>query len=267
MLTRKNRLKRRLFASDVTTVSETPTGRDRRSMRSMLHQTLRAISLPAVFLVFSGCAAPPAPETGPPPLQNMLGSTDELQLITELSIDLASSYGGEQLLVVLEIENTLVGNSLTPGGKFPSGSLQPFQEDSATQVRRMQESGLKVIAMSSAEPGQQQRLSHELSRNDFSFQASAWPPAEGYPDSFTPTGAARPVTYRDGIFLLSGQDSGQMLKALFDKAGESQPKLILILDHDQNDLNEVMQAFSWSGTKIHAWRYTREAAGASATGH
>ena len=29
-------------------------------------------------------------------------------------------------------------------------------------------------------------------------------------------------------------------------------------DDKQDNLNQVMSAFSWSGTKVHAWRYTRE---------
>jgi hypothetical protein len=225
-------------------------------------------SLSVLLLLIAGCAAPPAPETGPPPLQNMLGSTDELQLIAELSIDLASRYGGEQLLVVLEIENTLMdGFPETAEGQLKPGSLQPIQVDAARQVQRMQEAGLKVIAMSSAEPEQRQLIERELDRNGFNFQGNAWPPVEGFLYPFVPEGAARAVTYQNGIFLLSGQDRGSMLKAMLQKGNYSQPKLILMVDHHQNDLNEVMKAFSWSVTRIHAWRYTREPAEASVTGH
>ncbi len=56
-------------------------------------------------------APPPLPylrRTAPPPPQNLLGTTDELQLVAELSLDLAKTYGPEQMLVVLDIDNTLL---------------------------------------------------------------------------------------------------------------------------------------------------------------
>ena len=235
----------------------------------MSNKSLRVFMLSTALLIMAACAAaPPAPNPGPPPLQNMLGSTDELQLLTELSLDLASRYGSENLLVVLEIENTLLANSLEMvTGEFPTGSLRPFQPDTAEQVRRMQDAGLKVIAVTSLGSAYEQQMRQEMSRNAFNFQASAWPPTDGYAESFIATEGTDPVFYQDGIFFVAGQNSGEMLKALLEKSGTPYPKLILMLDHSQAHLNEVMQAFSWSGTKVHAWRYTREDAPVVALDH
>jgi hypothetical protein len=49
-----------------------------------------------------------------------------------------------------------------------------------------------------------------------------------------------------------------MLKALLEKTDDSDPTLIVMVDQKQDNLNAVMKEFSWTGTKIHAWRYTRE---------
>jgi hypothetical protein len=97
-----------------------------------------------------------------------------------------------------------------------------------------------------------------LNRNDFSFQASAWPPQSGYPEPFLPEGGVRPVIYQDGVFLTAGQNKGLMLKALLEKTADSDPALIVMVDQKQENLNAVMKEFSWTGTKVHAWRYTRE---------
>ncbi|MGD2130493.1 MAG: hypothetical protein PVJ17_14420, partial [Lysobacterales bacterium] len=71
---------------------------------------LRIFFVVAIVAVLSACAAAPAQKSGgsaaaaapkepPPPAQNLLGTTDELQLITELSLDLAGKYGGSNVLV------------------------------------------------------------------------------------------------------------------------------------------------------------------------
>jgi len=225
----------------------------------MLNKSLRAFSLAVSLLVIAGCATVQTPEPdadAPPPPQNLLGSTDQLQLVTELSIDLAEQYGGDHVLVVLEIDNTLL--TVEQDTECPGSALVPAQADAALQVRRMQDAGLKVIVMTSRGPDCRMQTLRELSRNNFSFRASAWPPQSGYPEPFLPAGGVRPVIYQDGVFLTAGQNKGLMLKALLEKTADSDPALIVMVDRKQDNLNAVMKEFSWTGTKVHAWRYTRE---------
>lgn len=211
-----------------------------------------------MLAVVYGCATTQVQQAdpGPPPPQNLIGSTDELQLVTELSTDLARKYGSEQVLVVLEIDNTLLTKDQDVD--CTAAAMRPAQPDAAEQVRRMQESGLKVIVMSSRGPECRQQTMSELDRNGFSFRASAWPPQDGYAGAFIPAGSHRSVEYNDGVFLVAGQDKGRMLHVLLDKAGVPHPVLIVIADRQQDSLNEVMKAFSHTGTKIQAWRYTRQ---------
>jgi hypothetical protein len=225
----------------------------------MSNQSLRAFGLAVSLLAFAGCASVQTPEAdadAPPPPQNLLGSTDELQLVTELSIDLADLYGGDHVLVVLEIDNTLL--IVEQDTQCPESALGPAQADAAQQVRRMQDAGLKVIVMTSRGPGCRLQTLRELSRNDFSFRVSAWPPQGGYPEPFLPAGGVHPVIYQDGVFLTAGQNKGLMLKALLEKTDETNPALIVMVDQKQDNLNAVMKEFSWTATKVHAWRYTRE---------
>jgi hypothetical protein len=60
------------------------------------------------------------------------------------------------------------------------------------------------------------------------------------------------------VIFASGQDKGLTLKSVLDLSGQPYPALIVMADDKQANLNQVMSAFSWSGTKVHAWRYTRE---------
>jgi len=230
-------------------------------------KSLRFHGLALSLALIAGCATVQTQqaETGPPPPQNLIGSTDELQLVTELSLNLGKEYGGENVLVVLAIDNTLFS---VPENTEPCdfGELPLKQADAAQQVRRMQESGLKVIALSTREPACREKTLAELSRNGFDFSNSAWPPQSGYRENFIPNGALTPVSYRQGVFLAAGQDKGLMLKSLLQKSGSPDPALIVIADYEQDNLNAVMKAFSFTGTKVHAWRYTRETTAAMAHG-
>jgi hypothetical protein len=218
----------------------------------------RAFFLAVSLLAFAGCTpVQTKDDDAPPPPQNLLGSTDELQLVTELSFDLAAKYGGDRVLIVLEVDATLL--AVEQGSECPGGEMQPVQEDASKQVRRMQDAGLKVIALASHGPGCRTQILQELHRNGFGFQASAWPPQSGYAEPFLPEGGISPVIYEDGVLLTAGQDEGLVLKALLEKSGDSNPALIVMVAHRQADLNAVIKSFAWTGIKVHAWQYTREA--------
>jgi len=232
----------------------------------MSHQLWRSFSLALSLLIFAGCAATPTEPAGPKPPQNLLGSTDELQLVTELSLNLARDYGGDQVLVVLEIDGTLLTMKSGQGGNpcdhasvmSSDSTMQPTQADTLDQVRRMQNAGMKVIVLTSRGPECKARTFAELNSNGFDFSDNAWPPSSGYSEPFLLDGKGRPVIYQDGVLFASGQNKGLVLKAMLDKASGPQPALIVIADPSRENLNAVMKTFSWSGTKVHAWRYTRE---------
>ena len=71
-------------------------------------------------------------------------------------------------------------------------------------------------------------------------------------------GGSRQAVYEDGVIFAAGQDKGLTLKTVLEKSGQPLPQLIVMADDKQANLNQVMSAFSWSGIKVHAWRYTRE---------
>jgi hypothetical protein len=256
----------------------------------MTIKSLKVLLLSAALLLLAACA--PAPvvkqEDAPPPPANLLGTTDELQLVTELAIDLAGTYGAEQVLVVLDIDNTLLAmeqdlgsdqwyywqkaleeedpcNALlvddrlaVQGALYFASAMRPTQEDAARQVQRMQEADLKVVVLTARGPGFRLATFRELRRNDFNFWPNAWPPQRGFPEPFIPEGGSRQAVYEDGVLFAAGQNKGQTLKTMLNQSGQPFPRVIVMVDDKQTNLKEVMGAFSWSETKVHAWRYTRE---------
>jgi hypothetical protein len=237
----------------------------------MFHHFGRTLGLALSLLIVAACASTPTEPAGPKPPQNLLGSTDELQLVTELSLNLARDYGGDQVLVVLEVDGTLLtmkqgqegGPCVQGSANALQGAMEPSQADAAEQVRRMQNAGMKVIVLTSRGPSCKAQTFAELNSNGFDFSENAWPPSEGYAEPFLPAGSDRPVVYENGVLFASGQNKGIVLKAMLDKNSGEPPMLIVIADPSRENLNAVMKTFSWTGTKVHAWRYTRETAAES----
>jgi hypothetical protein len=221
------------------------------------------LSLIASLGLVAGCATTAPVAEGPAPPQNLLGSTDELQLITELSIDLAKTYGGHKVLVVLGLEDTLLDtrgdtNASCAGHRQ---SIRAKQDDAAMQVQRMQEAGLKVIAMTSRGSECVDVTIRELNSNGFEFQAS------GYPAGFNYATSDGLLSYKQGVFFTTDQSEGPALKRLVESAGQPYPALIVVADYHQKDLNSVMKSFSTSAIKVHTWRYNREEKQVASTGN
>lgn len=252
----------------------------------------RAAALAAMTAILSACASalPPKPTDLQPikPPQNMLGSTDDLGLVADVALQMADRHGEDRVLVVLDIDNTLLAmeqdlgsdqwfywqRSLegaepcspllvadllaAQGALYYASAMRPTQPDAAAHVRRMQDAGLKVIALTARGPDYRLATFRELRRNGFSFWSSALPPQRGYGEPFLPEGGDRPAHYEDGVYLTAGQDKGVMLKALLRRTGQPNPTLIILADDKESNLRAVQKAFSWSGTAVHGWRYSGE---------
>jgi len=256
---------------------------------SMLHRIL-ALALP---LVLTACATATPPESPEPP-RSTRGATDDLGLIADLALGQAERFGAANVLVVLDIDNTLlameqdlgsdqwyywqkdlaaqdpcgadvVSNRFAvQGALFHASAMRPTQPDAATQVRRMQDAGLPVIALSSRGSDYRLQTFRELRRNGYSFWASALPPQHGWTEPFMPAGGERPALYEDGVFLTAGQHKGRMLQALLEKTGAARPAAIVLADDKPENLDAIWESFADSGSAVHAWRYTREDANVAA---
>ena len=258
----------------------------------------RAAGLAVMILFLSACAGalPPKPTDLQPikPPQNMLGSTDDLGLVADVALQMADRYGTDKVLVVLDLDNTLLAmeqdlgsdqwyywqaalrddepcspaavNDLlaVQGALFHASAMRPTHPGAAAQVRRMQEAGLRVIVLTARGPQYRFATFRELRRNGFSFWSSALPPQRGYSEDFMPEGGERPVHYEDGVYLTAGQNKGVMLKALLEKTGQPAPTLIIMADDKDDNLRDMQTSFSWSGTAVHGWRYTGEDAAVGA---
>ena len=243
----------------------------------------------ALLLLLTGCV------TAPPPIpQNLKAETDDLAMVADWAIRMADDHGTENVLVVFDIDNTLLAmeqglgsdqwyywqkdlgqqDPCSPqlvadrfqvqGAVFYASAMRATQPDAGKQVGRIQDKGIQTIAVTSRGSDYRLQTFRELRRQDINFWLTAIPPQRGWPEPFVPEGGSRPALYEDGVFLTAGQHKGDMLKALLDKAGVDHPAIIVMADDKAENLEAVMETFTGTGTWVHAWRYTREDANVAA---
>jgi hypothetical protein len=239
-------------------------------------------------LILTACSTNPHLVQPDESIQAMDRETSDLADVTADTLKLIEKTGMENILVVFDIDNTLLAmeqglgsdqwydwqkslseedqcNPRNVGERFAVqgalyfvSAMRASQEDAAAQVRAIQDEGVAVIALTSRGPDYQLQTFRELRRNDFSFSYSAIGPAGGYYEPFMPVEDGRLSLYEDGVFLTAGQHKGQMLYALLEKTGTPLPGVIVMADDKQKNLDAVKETFSALNIPVHAWRYTGE---------
>ena len=242
--------------------------------------------LAALFL--TACTATQQTERSDNAIQAVDRNTADLADVKTDALDLIEKTAKENILVVFDIDNTLLAmeqglgsdqwyewqkelsqedhcNPLNVGDRFAvqgavyfASAMRRTQVEGPAQVKAIQDMGVTVISLTSRGPDYQLATFRELRRNNFSFIYSALGPDGGYEKPFIPVENGRLSLYEDGVFLTAGQHKGEMLLALLNKTGTRLPAVIVMVDDKQKNLDAVKETFSALNVPVHAWRYTGE---------
>ncbi len=242
--------------------------------------------LATVFL--TACASNPPPDREHAVIRSMDAETADLADVTADTLTLVASVGRDNVLVVFDIDNTILAmeqglgsdqwydwqkalaseDPCSPeyvgerfavqGALYFASAMRATQDDAAEQVRKIQGMGVAVIALSSRGLDYRLQTFRELRRNHFNFSFSAIGPPGGLDEPFVPVENGRPSLYEDGVFLTAGQHKGQMLYALLSKTGTRMPAVIVMADDKQKNLDDLKETFAALNVPVHAWRYTAE---------
>ena len=246
-----------------------------------------------LFILFSSlaltaCSAHLDIEWPVDPIEALDRETADLGDVTADALNLAERVGNENVLVVFDIDNTILAmeqglgadqwyewqkdlsqhdhcNSQNVGDRFAVqgalyfvSAMRPTQADAASQVKTIQNNEVPVIALTSRGPEFRLQTFRELRRNGYSFSHSSIGPPGGYEQMFMPVENGRLSRYEDGVFMTAGQHKGDMLYALLQKTGTTMPTAIVMVDDKQKNLDAVKETFDTLGVPVHAWRYSRE---------
>ncbi len=216
-------------------------------------------------------------------------ATGDLAVISEQAALAADTAGKENVLVIFDIDNTLLAMEqdlgsdqwydwqkelqqhdrcdarlvasrlATAGALYYASAMRPTQPDAASIVRQLQNDGFIVFALTSR--GHDFRLStfRELRRNGISFRDSAPGPRGGYTGNYMTEAGVRLVRYEDGVLLTAGQHKGDMLTSLLEKTGHPQPRVLIVADDKPKNLDAYIDYATSNGVSIVAIEYTGEA--------
>jgi hypothetical protein len=255
-------------------------------MTNKYHCSLFSTLLVVLFL--SACAADGHGLRSGESIQNLDRETADLADVTADTLKLVEQTGRENVLVVFDIDNTIlameqdlgsdqwyewqkalasedqcsvqnVGNRFAvQGAVYFASAMRRTQEDGAEQVRTIQEQGVAVISVTSRGPQYRLQTFRELRRNHYSFSFSAIGPRGGFDEAFIPVANGRLSVYEDGVFLTAGQHKGQVLHALLTRTATRMPAVIVMADDKQHNLDAVKETFGALNVPVHAWRYSAE---------
>jgi hypothetical protein len=166
------------------------------------------------------------------------------------------------------------------GGLLPYASTHPVEKDIPAIVEYIQNQ-LKLATLVVTARGSETRsvTERELKKNGFHFENSGirGTVGTGVPTTFLPwdlkaperaglsaddvtrmkLSDAREVSYRNGIYMVAGQNKGATLRALLHHAGVK-PQAVLFIDDTAKNVDAVLDAFSSTSVDTVAIRYSYE---------
>lgn len=246
----------------------------------MTHRPLSTLLL-ITALLGTACAVQPTTDS-------WTRETDDLGVATRDAIALADQFGPARVLLVFDIDNTLLameqglgsdqwydwqkgladadpcdqrlaGERLAvQGALYFASAMRPTQPDAAAHVRQAQDAGMAVIALTSRGVDFRLATFRELRRNGFSFAFSTFGPAGGLAGDYVPAGGTRPARFEDGVALSSGQHKGMVLADLLTRTDTPLPAVLVMVDDKPYNVDAVRETFAELGVPVHAWRYSGE---------
>lgn len=224
---------------------------------------------------------------------------------------LANTHGVTNVLLVVDIDNTLLAmnqdlgsdqwfnwqNSLldsdpdspdlvaddfpglleVQGTLFSLSGMHAPEPELPDLVKRIQDSGVTTVVLTSRGPDYRDAAERELTRNRYDFTRTTLtikerrglfmpfdperPNAHGLSPEIIEmiVSRRRPVTYSNGIYMTAGQHKGYMLKTLLARADprRSFDAVVFVDDHERHT-QRVHMAFEDDDIAVVTFQYTRE---------
>ena len=220
----------------------------------------------------------------------------------------AKAYGKENVLLVFDIDNTILTSNTDLGSDqwyswqeemilkdsncspvcvakdvnglldvqallYTVGSMRPTEAELPAKLKAVQDSGIKVILLTSRGSEVRNLTEKAIAKNGYNFATSTLRASSDVPGTYLPydiknasasglsaadvqasnLGAARAVSFMNGVYMTSGQNKGIMLKVLLAKY-RMNPKAVVFAD-DLKKHTDRMQAIMGAATDLTTYRY------------
>ena len=224
--------------------------------------------------------------------------TDKISVVEKSIEKISKSCGGESnVLVFLDLDNTLLAmekplgsdqwftwqskllksDDKNPESKFKvskdfytllniteelflNGGMRPVEDKTVGFVKKLQESGHKVVILTSRGGNNMKATLRELNKNSLDFSKSSL--GKGSKEFFLPFGKdskkkQRKVMFTKGVFMTAGQHKGEMTQVLMKKYKYKSPCIVHVDDHTRHT-TRVQETYKNLKTRAFTFRYGAE---------
>ena len=226
------------------------------------------ILVAVIFMMFVGCSV--SPRVAQKPLVKT--EVDSFVPVAETVSALNEKYGSDQVLIVLDIDNTLLTSSVDLGGdiwyQWQRGKLAikprnnqkvkclfedaigllyellPMdltEKNLPTLIADWQLGGNTVFALTSRAPKYRPATERELNNKEIDFSASALAAKDQDAPVYRET-LTREMSYMKGIMMTTGMNKGEMLSYILDKT-QRQFSALIFVDYSEKNINNVYEEF------------------------
>lgn len=247
-----------------------------------MKQTFKPFILLIAFFGLAACS-----QTQKPGLQPTIHPhTNEFSAVSAKVAELQKLYGADQVLVVLDIDNTLLTSHIDLGGdvwyqwQTDKLTIKPTADQKITclfqdaigllyelgpmdltepsvpgLISQWQLQSSTVFALTSRSPAYRAATERELAVHDINFSSHGIHRQGGQKLILSGT-LARPYSYINGIMMTTGMNKGQMLQHILEVSGQSYQAVVFVDDSEKNITN-MAAAYPTTAMDIHLFHYTR----------
>ena len=248
----------------------------------MLSRRCLLTFLVSTFLVLAGCATTlPEPKSI---IEDHIVSFDRIDAaVTALN----EKHGAKDVLIVLDIDNTILTSTVDLGGDiwyqwqrgglsiqpepdqkvdclfedaigllYELGPMRLTEETLPDRIRSWQDGGNTVFALTSRSPKYRAATERELTRKGIDFARAPLTP-DGNTTPVYREVAEREWSYMQGVMMTTGMNKGTMLKTLLARTGQTF-SAILFVDDTRKHVDDVSVAFRTSDrTETRIFHFTK----------
>lgn len=222
-----------------------------------------------VLMATSACSAPQNTA-----ISNVkIIETTRFHDVAELAKQKISTYSSQNVLIVVDIDNTLLTSTSDLGGDiwyqwqreqlsvkptveqkvkclfedsiallYELAPMQLTEDDLPAQIQQWQKQGITLFALTSRSPTSRSATMRELTRAGMDMSQTALR-AKGQEALMLQEKLPRNMTYIQGVMMTSGMDKGKMLSYILDKT-QRHFDAILFVDDSQKNVDNLYAEFS-----------------------
>ena len=250
------------------------------SSNSLSNTALRSLFF-ALVLAASGCSGTPSTIDS----EVIVAEADTFDVIAPVVAKLNSQYGAENVLIVADIDNTLLTSANDLGGDIwyqwqrgklavkptPEQQVSCLFEDTISLLYELapmkltepqvpvllnnwQEAGNTLLLLTSRAPKNRPATERELLRHGIDISQAALTPVDNANPVYRQK-LEREMSYSRGLMMTTGMNKGTMLKWLLNTT-ERQFNAIVFVDDSHTNIENMDNAWQQHNTDMRIFHYT-----------